>query len=152
MESALGTAKARGADVHVIQVVPHRAVYVDDRTDPWLSERPVDRGLAIGPRFASMLRSVDHDDVRGRRVTLRGEPADVFPAYAQRLGARIIEHPVHHRPRSAGETKYGVGVLSRGLAGLADCLAVRWMGKRLRDTSATDRSAEVSRSQQGAGV
>ena len=33
MEAALSTAKARGADVHVIQVVPHRAVYVDDRTD-----------------------------------------------------------------------------------------------------------------------
>ena len=26
MDAALSTAKARGADVHVIQVVPHRAV------------------------------------------------------------------------------------------------------------------------------
>ena len=31
MDAALSTAKARGADVDVIQVVPHRAVPVDDR-------------------------------------------------------------------------------------------------------------------------
>ena len=35
MEAALGTAKARGADVHAIQVVPHRAVPVDDRPNRW---------------------------------------------------------------------------------------------------------------------
>ena len=56
-----------------------------------------------------------------------------FPAYAARLGATIAEYPVTHRARTAGVTKYGVGPLSRGLAGLFDTLAVRWMGKRLRD-------------------
>lgn len=61
-----------------------------------------------------------------------------FPAYAQRLGAKVAEFPVTHRPRTAGETKYGVGVLSRGLAGLFDTLAVRWMGRRLRDVSAEE--------------
>ena len=65
-----------------------------------------------------------------------------FPAYAARLGAKIIEFPVTHRPRAAGHTKYGVGVLSRGLAGLADCFAVRWMGKRLRDVCAEELTAQ----------
>ncbi|MEL7237888.1 MAG: glycosyltransferase family 2 protein [Planctomycetota bacterium] len=61
-----------------------------------------------------------------------------FPAYAARLGATIAEFPVKHRPRTEGETKYGVGVLTRGLAGLFDCFAVRWMGKRLRDTGVVE--------------
>ena len=47
MDAALGTAKARGADVHVIQVVPHRAVYVDDRTDLWPFEPHDDRDQRI---------------------------------------------------------------------------------------------------------
>ena len=61
-----------------------------------------------------------------------------FPAYAQRMGARIAEYPVTHRPRAAGVTKYGVGPLSRGLAGLFDTLAVRWMGTRLRSVEADE--------------
>lgn len=61
-----------------------------------------------------------------------------IPACARLLGARIVEHPVGHRPRRVGLTKYGVGILSRGVAGLIDCFAVRWIGKRLRDVSATE--------------
>ena len=90
MEAALSTAKARGADVHVIQVVPHRAVHVDDRTDLWPFEPHDDRGVAIGARLASMPRSADHDGVRVRRVTLRGEPAHVIPAYAQLHEASVL--------------------------------------------------------------
>jgi len=59
-----------------------------------------------------------------------------MPAYARMLGARIIESPVHHHQRATGETKYGLGVLNRGWSGLWDCLAVRWMVKRYRDSSA----------------
>ncbi len=59
-----------------------------------------------------------------------------MPAYARMLGARIIESPVHHHPRTAGKTKYGLGVMSRAWSGLMDCLAVRWMLRRYRDTSA----------------
>ncbi|MEX2388555.1 MAG: hypothetical protein WD534_11810, partial [Phycisphaeraceae bacterium] len=56
-----------------------------------------------------------------------------LPAYARMLGARIIEMPVHHRPRHAGHTKYGLGLVNRGTAGLVDCFAVRWMLARYRD-------------------
>ena len=61
-----------------------------------------------------------------------------IPAYAQLVGARVVEMPVTHRPRTAGVTKYGVGVLTRGAAGLRDCLAVRWMAQRYRDPAARD--------------
>lgn len=60
-----------------------------------------------------------------------------MPVYARMLGARIVEMPVCHRPRVAGATKYGLGILNRGIAGFFDALAVRWMLKRYRDTHAT---------------
>ncbi|MFA9480187.1 glycosyltransferase family 2 protein [Phycisphaerales bacterium AB-hyl4] len=60
-----------------------------------------------------------------------------LPAYAGMLGARVIEMPVHHRQRHSGKTKYGMGLLSRGPAGLVDCFAVRWMAARYRDPLAT---------------
>lgn len=57
-----------------------------------------------------------------------------IPAYARIIGAKIVEVPVTHRPRTAGKTKYGLGVFSRGFAGLADCFAVRWMIRRHRES------------------
>ncbi|MHC4318774.1 MAG: hypothetical protein ACYS1B_09555, partial [Planctomycetota bacterium] len=36
----------------------------------------------------------------------------------------------HHRARTAGRTKYGVG--NRAIPGLVDCLAMRWMRSRRR--------------------
>ncbi len=57
-----------------------------------------------------------------------------IPHYARMIGATIIEMPVNHRPRRAGVAKYGV--FNRGLVGLCDCFAVRWMTKRYRDTTA----------------
>ena len=58
-----------------------------------------------------------------------------MPAYARMLGATIIEVPVTHHARHTGSTKYGMGLLSRGPAGLADLFAVRWMIKRYRNTT-----------------
>jgi len=72
-----------------------------------------------------------------------------MPAYARMLGARVVEVPVNHRARNAGSTKYGMGLLSRGPAGLADLFAVHWMTKRFRDTSAKpQRPAATLRSPQ----
>jgi len=50
-----------------------------------------------------------------------------LPVYAHLAGARILELPVSHRPRRAGETKYG---LFDRMPALADCLAVRWIASR----------------------
>ena len=90
MAFALRTAKAREADVHAIQVVPHRAMYLDERVDLWAFESHDDRGGAAGSRFTSMPRLADHAGVRVQRVTLRGEPERVIPAYAQLYGASVL--------------------------------------------------------------
>lgn len=65
-----------------------------------------------------------------------------IPCYVTALGGKVIEMPVRHRPRHSGTTKYGMGVLSRGPAGLMDCFAVRWMRNRLRDAAA-ERTSEA---------
>ena len=90
MAAALGIARAREADVHVIQVVPHRGVHVDGRTDPGPFEPHDARAVAIEARLASTPRSADHDGVRVRLVTLRGEPEHVIPAYAQLYEASVL--------------------------------------------------------------
>jgi len=62
-----------------------------------------------------------------------------IPITAMHLGYRVVEMPVRHRPRVAGETKYGMGVVQRALPGLRDLFAVRWMKSRRRPV----RSQEV---------
>ncbi len=57
-----------------------------------------------------------------------------MPVYARMLGARVVEMEVNHRPRVAGVAKYGI--LDRGLVGLFDCFAMRWMMRRYRDPAA----------------
>lgn len=57
-----------------------------------------------------------------------------IPFYARALGYLVVEVPVRHRPRIAGETKYGIW--DRALPGLTDLIAVRWMCRRLCDTAA----------------
>ncbi len=55
-----------------------------------------------------------------------------IPLTARQLGFTVVEMSVHHRPRRAGETKYGIA--NRAWPALLDCLAVRWMHRRRRDT------------------
>lgn len=88
-----------------------------------------------------------NDDIRDTGCTTRVIRADIakqyplmfkgmhrfMPVYARMLGARIVEMPVNHRPRTAGVAKYGV--LNRGFVGFFDCLAMRWMLRRYRNTS-----------------
>lgn len=61
-----------------------------------------------------------------------------IPATARHLGYKVVEMPVRHRPRVAGQTKYGMGVLTRALPGLVDCFAVRYMRARRRPVDAQE--------------
>jgi glycosyltransferase involved in cell wall biosynthesis len=52
-----------------------------------------------------------------------------LPTLVRYAGYKVIEMPVNHRPRQFGVSKYGA--MNRAFRGLADCFAVRWMGKRV---------------------
>ncbi|MEE2680936.1 MAG: glycosyltransferase family 2 protein [Planctomycetota bacterium] len=62
-----------------------------------------------------------------------------IPVTARQLGYTVIETPVRHRPRVAGEAKYGIW--NRALPGLIDCFAVRWMRARRRPTDCSEVDA-----------
>ena len=55
-----------------------------------------------------------------------------IPVTARHLGYTVIEMPVNHRNRHAGEPKYGMGITKRALPGLVDLFAIRWMRNRRR--------------------
>src|SRR3954468_1060873 len=61
-----------------------------------------------------------------------------IPATARHLGYTVVEMPVKHRARSAGKTKYGLGITKRAIPGLMDLLAVRWMRGRRRPVEAVE--------------
>jgi glycosyltransferase involved in cell wall biosynthesis len=59
-----------------------------------------------------------------------------LPTLVRYAGYKVVEMPVHHRARQFGQSKYGA--MNRAFRGLADCFAVRWMGKRMLDYSVVE--------------
>ncbi len=53
-----------------------------------------------------------------------------LPALIQRLGGDVVIHPVNHRQRMAGQSKYGM--LNRAFVGLVDIFGVMWLQRRNR--------------------
>jgi dolichol-phosphate mannosyltransferase len=51
-----------------------------------------------------------------------------LPVLAHASGTKVVEVPVHHRPRTAGASKYGVW--NRLWRGLADLAAIAWYQQR----------------------
>jgi dolichol-phosphate mannosyltransferase len=60
-------------------------------------------------------------------------------------GGEVREIPVGHRPRFSGQSKYHIGLISRGFCGFLDLLAVRWMIWRKRNTESLGVSASEGR-------
>ena len=52
-----------------------------------------------------------------------------LPTLIRMQGYKVVEMPVNHRARQYGVSKYIA--MNRAFRGLADCLAVRWMSKRM---------------------
>ncbi|WP_245261952.1 glycosyltransferase family 2 protein [Ancylobacter sp. FA202] len=52
-----------------------------------------------------------------------------LPALIQREGGVVLTHPVNHRPRSAGHSKYGTW--NRLWVGIVDLAGVMWLGARM---------------------
>ena len=73
----------------------------------------------FGCTLKAYRREVIHD------VKLYGEMHRFIPVYASWVGARIVELPVNHRPRSFGTSKYS---LSRTSRVLLDLMTVKLLG------------------------
>ncbi len=65
-----------------------------------------------------------------------------IPIVTSHLGGSIVQMPVNHRPRTAGETKYGFGITQRAIPGLIDCFAIRWMANRRRSTTCIELTTD----------
>jgi dolichol-phosphate mannosyltransferase len=124
----------------------------DTAADMVQGDRTASRQDSAGRRAASFVggsfrRAMLGDAIRDTGCSLRVFRREVglalplqyagmhrfIPFYARQLGYRVVEFPVHHRPRTSGESKYGVW--NRALPGLRDLFAMRWMRRRLRDTA-----------------
>ncbi len=121
----------------------HRAMGADDaavgyrevRRDPWIRR--------VGSRIGNGVRNtVTGDRVRDSGCSLRVVRREAFeslvpfdgmhrflPTLLRQRGYIVGEHPVSHRPRAFGQSKYGTW--GRACRGVFDVCAVRWMGKRL---------------------
>ena len=113
------------------------------RRDPWL-KRASSR-IANGVRAAVL-----GDRIRDSACSLRAmhrrcigslDPFQGFhrfiPGLLRQAGYRVIEVPVHHRPRRFGTSHYGVR--NRAWRGVVDLLGVRWMqSRRLRYETVED--------------
>lgn len=107
--------------------------------DPWIRQA----GSVVGRLFRRMILG---DTIRDTGCSLRVMKREIaaalpldfkgmhrfIPVTARHLGYTVVELPVAHRARHAGEPKYGLGITQRALPGLVDCFAVRWMSRRRR--------------------
>ena len=74
-------------------------------------------------RSGALLTALAAEEPRLRVVRLARNYGQTA-ALAAEVGARIVEMPVHHRPRTAGRSKYG---LSRTLRVMLDLLTVKFL-------------------------
>ncbi|MGH9405109.1 MAG: glycosyltransferase family 2 protein [Terriglobia bacterium] len=109
------------------------------RQDSWLKR--------ISSRMANGFRNwATDDDIIDTGCTLKAYRADrirtlklykgmhrFLPTLLKMRGCRVLQVPVGHYPRRAGQTKYGTW--GRLVKGLQDLYAVRWMKKNWIDYS-----------------
>jgi glycosyltransferase involved in cell wall biosynthesis len=107
------------------------------RRDTWL--RRVSSKIANGVRNWATRESIAdvgctlraYRAEHARRVPMFTGMHRFLPTLLRLEGARVVEVPVHHRPRRHGEPKYNIR--NRIWKALADLLAVRWMQRRWID-------------------
>lgn len=71
-----------------------------------------------------------------------------IPVSFSLMGYHVTQMPVNHRPRVAGTSKYGMGILQRAIPGLIDLFAVRWMASRRRPVRSMPVGGQSSESPQ----
>ncbi len=92
----------------------------------------------IGNRFRDLVTGDHVQDAGCAARAFRAEVVAELPAFdgmhrflatlARARGFRVVEIDVHHRPRRAGRSKYGIR--NRALRGVFDCLGIRWWRRR----------------------
>ena len=104
------------------------------REDDWVKR--------VSSRVANKFRNrVTGDEISDAGCTFRALKADTLreipvfngmhrflPTLLRLQGHKVVEILVNHRPRTRGESKYGIG--NRMFRGLVDCFAIRWWRKR----------------------
>ncbi|MGE4286565.1 MAG: glycosyltransferase family 2 protein [Phycisphaerae bacterium] len=140
--------------------IPDMLGYIErgecDMVNGWRKERndpPVkllSTRIANGVRNALTHESI-HDSACGLKVFRAQCVRDIrfftglhrfIPTLVKLEGYRVKEVPVRHRPRVAGESKYGVG--NRAFRALRDTFAIRWMQSRYFKYEATEWSRDES--------
>lgn len=113
-----------------------------DMVNGWRADRQDTLSKKIGSRVGNFVRNrltweTIHDtgcSLKVMRATMLKQVRmfrglhRFLPTLMRLEGARVIEIPVHHRARVHGISKYNN--LRRGIEGLYDVIAVRWMIKR----------------------
>jgi dolichol-phosphate mannosyltransferase len=126
----LVTAMEQGGTVELKLVMGHRQA----RRDTWL--RRISSRIANGVR-ARLLQDATPDTGCGIKLLHRQTFLELpvfnhmhrfLPALFQRAGAHVISVPVRHRPRTRGQSKYGVR--NRLWVGIVDLFGVRWLIRR----------------------
>lgn len=133
--------KLREAPTEDLLVIGHRV----SRKDSWLKRR--------ASRVANAVRgALLHDRSPDTGCGLKGFSRRVFlelpyfdhmhrfmPALILQHGGDVVSIPVHHRPRMAGDSKYGI--LDRLWVGIVDLFGVAWLARRNRHTEWTKDNA-----------
>ncbi|NDC63924.1 MAG: glycosyltransferase [Planctomycetia bacterium] len=108
------------------------------RLDPWHKTLP-SRVFNLLVGWLTGLRLHDHNcglkafrSEVARAVRLTDDMHRFIPVLAAAQGFRVTETPVHHRPRTRGASKYGVG---RFFSGMVDIVRVAGMVGEARGTS-----------------
>ncbi len=113
-----------------------------DLVNGWRTDRRDTAWKKIGSRIGNYVRNrLTWETINDTGCSLKVMRADMLsrirmyqgfhrflPTLMRLEGAKVIEVPVHHRPRMRGTSKYGN--LKRGIQGLYDVMVVRWMIRR----------------------
>jgi len=124
--------------------IPRMVTHLDqyDMINGWRRERQDTLSKRISSRIGNYVRNrMTDDNIHDTGCSLKVMRADILknikmfrglhrflPTLMRLEGARVFEMPVNHRQRKFGVSKYTN--LRRGIEGLQDLLAVRWMIKR----------------------
>ncbi|MEO4016890.1 glycosyltransferase family 2 protein [Pseudomonas rossensis] len=128
----LALVRSEQGSVDLQLVAGHRVNRRDTTSKRWASR------FANGLR-SRMLKDQTPDTGCGLKLIQRGAFLRLpyfdhmhrfIPALIQRHNGRMITHPVNHRPRTAGVSKYGN--IDRALVGILDLIGVWWLIRRTR--------------------